>query len=211
MMLSSIYASSRARPVRALVKSIARRAASSVASSTLGPTPTKWTAPPWAIIGRSSTRQFDQIDRDNIAGFSAAHDNRSSYRRQGMPVASRGEWRRYRGDIFDIIKGAAYLDRELLAGIDSHCRRCVCIDREEVFSPVRPHGAAPYALQTPGGIATQGLGILQSRILTLPEGERRPSCRVLAPRRKMGRAVWAGLCYRYFDSGGSRSTKIGRR
>src|SRR5438309_1353109 len=79
-----------------------------------------------------------------------------------MPVGSRGERCRHGADIFDIIEGAAYLDRELLAGIDAHSRRCVRIDREEVFGPVSPHGAAPTALQTRGD-SSQGLGILQSR------------------------------------------------
>ena len=40
--------------------------------------------------------QGTTVDRDAIAGFGTAHDNRPGYRRQGMPVASRREWCRYR-------------------------------------------------------------------------------------------------------------------
>src|SRR4029077_15880461 len=101
----------------------------------------------------------------------------------------RGEWCRY---CADIIEGSTYLDRKLLAGIDGHRWRRLGIDREEVFGPVRHHGAAPYAWQTPGGIAAQGLGIVQSRILTLPQGERRRRLpEFCALTRKTGRAVWA--------------------
>jgi hypothetical protein len=91
----------------------------------------------------------DPVDRDDITGFGAAYNDWPSDRRQGMPIASRGEWCRHRADIFDIIEGAAYLDLELIAGIDGLRWRCVGIDREEVFGLVRPLGAAPYALQTP--------------------------------------------------------------
>jgi hypothetical protein len=51
----------------------------------------------------------------------------------------------------DIVEGAAYLNREVLAGIDGHGQRCVRIDGEEVFGPVRPLGASPYVLQTLAG------------------------------------------------------------
>jgi hypothetical protein len=60
--------------------------------------------------------QLDQADRDDVAELGAAHEDRPGYRRQGMSIASRREWCRYRADILDIIEGAACLDRELLAG-----------------------------------------------------------------------------------------------
>jgi hypothetical protein len=74
---------------------------------------------------RTRRGQLDQVDRDDIAGFGAAHDDWPGNRRQRMPVTSRGEWCRHRADIFDVIEGATYLDRELLAGIDGH-RQAAC-------------------------------------------------------------------------------------
>jgi hypothetical protein len=94
-------------------------------------------------LAGSERDQLDQVDRDDITGFGAALDDWSGNWRQGMPVTSRGEWCRHRADILDVVEGAAYLDRELLAGVDGHRRRSVGIDREEVFGPVRPHGATP--------------------------------------------------------------------
>jgi hypothetical protein len=66
---------------------------------------------------------LDQVDRDGVAELGAADGNRPSDRRQGMPVAGRREWCRYRADILDVVEGAAHLDCELLAGIDGHRRR----------------------------------------------------------------------------------------
>jgi hypothetical protein len=102
-------------------------------------------------LANTERGQLYQVDRDDIAGFGITHDDRPGYRRQRVPVASRREWRRYRADVLDVVEGAAYLDRELLAGIDSHRWRCVRIDGEEVFDPVRPHSAAPYFSETSTG------------------------------------------------------------
>jgi hypothetical protein len=111
-----------------------------------------------ALLPDTERGQLDQVDRD-IAGFGAAHDDRPGYRSQGMAtaVAGRGEWCRYRADIMlDIVEGAAYLHRELPAGIDGHRRRSVGIDREEVFGPVRPR-AALSLLQTKWDSSTRAL------------------------------------------------------
>jgi hypothetical protein len=84
--------------------------------------------------------------------------------RQRMPTAGRGEWCRDRADILETVKGAAGLGRELLADIDGHCRRRAGIDREEgVFGPICPHVLLLGALQTPGAIPAQGLGMVRSR------------------------------------------------
>jgi len=44
--------------------------------------------------------QRTTVDRDDIAGLGAAHDDR----RQGVPVASPREWCRDRADIVDIVE-----------------------------------------------------------------------------------------------------------
>src|SRR5690348_163433 len=59
--------------------------------------------------------ELDQVDRDDIAGLSAAHDDRPSYRREGVSITSWREGRWYRADVLDIVKSATYLDRKLFA------------------------------------------------------------------------------------------------
>jgi hypothetical protein len=63
--------------------------------------------------------QLYQVNRDDVAGLGTTHDNRSGYRRQRMPVASRREWCRYCADVL-ARRRPAYLGRELLAGSDGH-------------------------------------------------------------------------------------------
>jgi hypothetical protein len=65
---------------------------------------------------RSSVGALDRgqtVDRDDIAGLDAGHDDRPGDRRQGLFIASRREWCRYHTDILDIVEGAANLDPEL--------------------------------------------------------------------------------------------------
>jgi hypothetical protein len=94
--------------------------------------------------------QLYQVDRDDIARLDAADGNRPSDRRQGMPVASRREWCRYRADILDVVEGAAYLDSELRAGIDAHRWRRAGIDREEGIRSGSSSCAVPLCVADAG-------------------------------------------------------------
>src|SRR5262249_46410610 len=87
--------------------------------------------------------QLYQIDRNDITGLGAAHDDRPGYRSQGVSVTSRGERRRYRADVLDVVKSAAHFDRKLLTRIDSHRRWRVSIDGKQIFGPVGPHLPLP--------------------------------------------------------------------
>jgi hypothetical protein len=64
----------------------------------------------------------------------------------GSAIGARGGRRSRRErcrHLADTVEGVANVDRELLTGSDGHRRRRVCIDREEVFGPARPHVSHP--------------------------------------------------------------------
>ena len=100
-----------------------------------------------------------------VAGFGAAHHDRPSDRRQGMTVASRRKWCRYRTDIFDVAEGATYLDRDsspestVIVG-------SVCVLTERGIRSCSPSWCiSPMRCRRRRRIATQGLGIVQYRDL----------------------------------------------
>ncbi len=94
--------------------------------------------------------QGTTVDRDDVAELGAADGNRPGDRCEEMPVASRREWCRYRADVLDVVEGAAYLDRELRAGIDAHRRRRADIDREEGIRSDLSSCAAPLCVADAG-------------------------------------------------------------